>query len=157
MSEHELLHEILHRLGKVEELLGEINEVVNPLQVVIVPLVESNNMTIASTPLPSSIDINDDENVTLGLALLGSNPDNLTIASAVWSSDTDDVVITQTAPAQTATATATPGTDGTANVIAVVTMSDQSTLTSPPFAVVVGATPIPLSVAIVAGTPTVNA
>lgn len=157
MNEHEekrLLERILQRLDGVEELLWELNEVVNPLQGIIVPLVESINMTIAAPPVP--FPLNDDESLPLGLALVGSNPNNLTIVSAVWAVDAT-VSINQTAPALTATAVAAAGTDGLANVSAVLTLSDQSTLTTPDFEIQVGATPVQLSAVIVPGTPTVNA
>lgn len=154
VSERELLERILRRLDIVEDLLWDINEIVNPLQGIIVPLVESNNMTVAASPVP--FPLNDDESLPLGLALVGSNPNNLTIVSAVWSVDAT-VSINQTPPALTATAVAAPGTDGVATVTAVVTLSDGSTLDFQPFQIEVGATPVPLSGVIVPGTPTVNA
>jgi hypothetical protein len=110
---------------------------------------EGNPMTVAPAPFP----ITDTQSLPMGLALQGSNPNNLTIVSAVWSVDAT-VTITQTPPALTATAVATVGTDGTANVTAVLTLSDGSTLTTPAFQIAVSAVPVPLSAVIVPGTPT---
>ena len=105
------------------------------------------------TTVPQPFPLNDDESLPLGVALTGSNPNNLTIVSVVWSGNTV-ITLDQTPPALTATAVATPGSDGTATVTAVLTMSDGSTITTPPFDIDVTATP--LGAVIVPGTPVVN-
>ena len=109
---------------------------------------------MTTTP-PAPFQLNDDESLPMGLALAGSNPNDLTIVSAVWSVDAV-VTIDQTDPALTATAVTTPGTDGTANVIAVLTLSDGSTLATPAFTIDVVPSPVPLTASIVAGTPVPN-
>jgi hypothetical protein len=139
-------------LHRIEVLLEEIRDhLLYPLRAYIVPL----GVDMTTTP-PAPFELDDDESLPLGLALDGSNPNDLTITSAVWSVDAT-VTIDQTAPALTATAVTTPGTDGTANVTAVLTLSDGSTLTTPAFVIDVVASPVPLSATIVAGTPVPNA
>jgi len=145
VSEERQERRIVHRLIELfEELLGWFD---NELRLVITTEGDSNRMTITSP-----FKLTDAQSVPLGLALAGSNPNNLTIASAVW---TVDAVVTVTPAADTLTAVVatTPGTEGTATVTAVATLSDGSTLTATWVASVTAA-PVPLSLSIVAGTPT---
>ena len=106
---------------------------------------------MAVTPFP----LLDNESLPLGLALEGSNPNALTVASAVWSVDSV-VVLDDTPPALTATAVTTPGTEGMATGTVTATLSDGSTLTDT-FEIDVTAAPVPLTLTVVAGTPVPNA
>jgi hypothetical protein len=106
-----------------------------------------NEMTTASPFL-----LHDNQSVGLSLALVGDNPNNLTIASAAWSVD-QVVTVTPAADTLTAEVTTTPGTEGTATVTASATLSDAATLTAT-WVASVSAPPIPLTLQIVAGTPT---
>jgi hypothetical protein len=110
---------------------------------------------LSTTEDAMTISLPDNESVPLGLALTGSNPDDLTITSAVWSVD-QDVTIDQTAPALTATAVTTPGTDGTATGTVTATLSDGSTLDAS-FSIDVTPAPTPLALEVVFGTPVPNA
>jgi hypothetical protein len=147
--ERRILHEIIRLF---EELLRWFDNEPR-LTARIVPLDEEGNpMTTAPVPFA----LFDNQSVPLGIALSGGTPDtNPTIESVVWSVD-QVIAIDQTPPALTATAVATVGTEGTATVTAVLTMSDGSTLTTAPFVIAVTAASSgqPLTATIVAGTPT---
>lgn len=92
----------------------------------------------------------------VGLALSGSNPNNLTIVSAEWTADGTILTVTQTPPALTAVVDVTPGVDGDGTISAVATMSDGSilsgSLTVPVMAG--GPPPTPLTLTVVLGSQT---
>jgi hypothetical protein len=133
-------------LERIEHLLREIRDhLIYPLRLIVI------GDLMANGPFP----LLDNESLPLGLALTGSNPDDLTIASAVWSVD-QVVTLEDTPPALTATAVTTPGVDGTATGTVTATLSDGSTLTAS-FEIDVTAAPVPLALEVVPGTPVPNA
>lgn len=111
---------------------------------------EGNPMT--TTP-PQPFPLNDDQTLPLGLALAGDNPNGLTITSATWSAS-GTVGVTPAADTLTATATTTTGDEGAGSIAVTATLSDGTTTLSATFEITVGATPVPLSLVVVPGTPT---
>lgn len=88
-------------------------------------------MTSPANPTPGPITIADNQTVAAGIAIdPNTNPNDLTVASVVWSVDTTDVTSTPSADTTTTVIAGVSGGDGTTDLSAVVTYSDGSTTTA---------------------------